>query len=208
MKKLNIFDVPCLAIENTYSEDELQVIRNEISFIEPKIGDEEKTNAAKEKTPYGEKRKKRGRGVFLDDVYTDRRYSSILNCSRKLFHTPEFLTCYAELAETNIYWKLWPHTNHDSTLLQCYGNGDYYEYHQDSSQFTIITVLNFNDAYEGGELHLRLNREVYNNKSAHNTTLIFPSVIDHTVTEVKIQNKIKDIFDYRWTVSHLVTSRT
>ena len=155
IKTISLFDkITAIVINNYYDETELSSIMTEIQFLEPKLGDEVKTNSAKEQTPYGEKRKKRGRGVFLDDVYTDRRFSSILTVSRKLFHNDQIrkeINNLQEIDKDALYWRMWNNLNYDSTLLQCYTNGDYYDYHIDHSLFTSITTLKFTNAYVGGD---------------------------------------------------------
>lgn len=216
IQKIKLFDdITAVVVNDYYQDKELSDIMFEIQFIEPKLGDETKTNAASEKTAYGEKRKKRGRGVFLDDVYTDRRFSSILTHSRKLFHNPEIRNHIVELQKNDkdaLYWKLWDHINFDSTLLQCYSNGDYYDYHIDRSLFTSISTLKFTDTYIGGNLMFKYEGKEVLYQAEHNSMILFPSMLDHKVTEVlydseSLNPSTDTVFNKRWSIAHLISIR-
>jgi Rps23 Pro-64 3,4-dihydroxylase Tpa1-like proline 4-hydroxylase len=202
--------VPCVIFDDYYSDNELAQIAQEIEFLAPKLGDENTTGTAQEKTPFGEKSKKRGHGVFVDEVYQNRGYSSILTVSHKIFADPKYSNKIKE-AETSknggIYWNLWKTVNHHSTLLQTYRNGDYYNFHRDSSLFTVITTLKFaNEPMVGGDLLFRDNfGKEFLYKAEHNSTIVFPSVIEHSVTEVCVDSYRKtSIFDHRWSIAHLM----
>ena len=193
-KLFNRFDA--IIFDDYYTAEELDLICKEIQFIEPKLGDENKTNAATEQGPYGTRRKKRGRGVFLDEVYTDRRFSNILSVSRKLFFDQDIRNAIFTIGKDNIYWRQWQHINHDSTLLQTYQNGDFYDYHIDNSQFTSITTLKWNSMSKGGNLWFREGSDEIEFKAAHNTMILFPSIIEHRVQEIIYENHSNNIFDF------------
>ena len=217
IRQLKLFDkITAIVVNDYYDESELSSIMTEIQFLEPKLGDENKTRAATEQTSYGERRKKRGRGVFLDDVYTDRRFSSILTVSRKLFQNDQIrkeINTIQDQDKDALYWRMWNNLNYDSTLLQCYTNGDYYDYHVDHSIFTSITTLKFTNAYVGGDLMFRYNGEENLYQAEHNSTILFPSVVDHRVDEVKHnpdsnKNYLENnIFKMRWSIAHLISMR-
>ena len=50
--------IPCIIVDDYYSDDELSQIAQEIEFLAPNLGDENTTGTAQEKTPFGEKSKK------------------------------------------------------------------------------------------------------------------------------------------------------
>jgi predicted 2-oxoglutarate/Fe(II)-dependent dioxygenase YbiX len=206
--------ISCVIVDDYYSDNELAQIAQEIEFLAPNLGDENSTGAAKEKTAVGEKRKKRGHGVFVDEVYQHRGYSSILNVSQKLFTDSRVSNKIkeAEISKNGgIYWNLWKTVNHHSTILQTYRNGDYYNFHVDASLFTVITTLKFaNEPMLGGDLLFRDNfGKEFLYQAAHNSTIIFPSVIEHSVTEVCVDSYRKtSIFDHRWSIAHLLTHKT
>ena len=206
--------IPCIIVDDYYSDNELAKIAQEIEFLAPKLGDEKTTGTATEITAVGEKTKKRGHGVFVDSVYQHRGYSSILNVSQKLF-TDSRVSNKIQEAKTSktggVYWNLWKTVNHHSTLLQTYRNGDYYNLHVDSSLFTVITTLKFaTEPMVGGDLLFRDNfGKEFLYKAEHNSTIVFPSVIEHSVTEVCVDSYRKtSIFDHRWSIAHLMSHKT
>ena len=189
-------------ITDLYDLNELEYIVQEIRFLNSKLGDQYETNAAPE-TNF-KALKKKGRGVFLDNVYADRSYSDILTISRKVFHNEDIRDKIRELAETNIYWDLFFKLNYDSTLLQNYVNGDYYDYHTDESIITFISTFLWDTNIKGGELvidDLILPLE-------HNAAVIFPSIIEHKVNEVIVNgDKFTDpILNGRWSIAHLASN--
>jgi predicted 2-oxoglutarate/Fe(II)-dependent dioxygenase YbiX len=205
--------IPCIIVDDYYSDNELAKIAQEIEFLAPKLGDEKTTGTATEITAVGEKTKKRGHGVFVDSVYQHRGYSSILNVSQKLF-TDQRVSNKIQEAKTSktggVYWNLWKTVNHHSTLLQTYRNGDYYNFHVDTSLFTVITTLKFaKEPMLGGDLLFRDNFEKeFLYQAEHNSTIIFPSVIEHSVTEVCVDSYRKNsIFDHRWSIAHLLFNK-
>ena len=208
-------NVSAIVIDGLYTDEELEGMWTEIEFLEPKLGDENKTQAAVDPTPYGEKRKKRGRGVFLDEVYTDRRFSTILTTTRKLFFHPEIKTAVEGIISFNqdsLYWKNWERINHDSTLLQCYDSGDYYDFHADHALFTAITIHRSYAAKPilGGDLVIKSPDGVeYIHQPKDNSTIIFPSILEHKVTKVAYKDPLtpSSVSNYRWSVSHLISVR-
>lgn len=207
---MNIRDeIPCLIVEDYYTPSELEDIKIEILFLEPKLGDESSTNAATDSSGYVERKKKSGRGLFLDGVYTDRKYSSILQVSRKLFRDPVIrsqINLFQTDTRDKLYWNLWNSINTDTTILQCYRNGDYYKYHEDTTLFTSITTLKFKNQQIGGDLMFKSPKDgsdlLY--QAPHNSMILFPSVLSHSVTEVQASPP-NDIFDMRWSISHLIS---
>jgi len=205
----NSSNIPdAIRIDDYFDAKEIDEIKTEMQFLYSKMGDESKTQAAIEPSAIGIRRKKRGYGVFVDEVYKERGFSSILNITRKLYNA-EIREAITELSRENHYWRLWDFTNFDSTLLQYYSNGDYYDYHFDRSIFTAITPLNFGTKLgrSGGNLWFRNGNIEEKYESSHNSLIIFPSVIEHRVEEMKISSELESIFDYRWSIAHLITMR-
>jgi Rps23 Pro-64 3,4-dihydroxylase Tpa1-like proline 4-hydroxylase len=162
-------------IRNFYSDDEVQLIHEELDRLDPHLGGAEQTGTAHtvQGTP-----KKHNRGAFLDDIYgRNRNTSTILKLNRKVF-SPEVKY---ELQKGNWFFKYFDRTNHDSTLVSRYRQGDYYHSHEDQSFMTAIYYIwKEPKAFEGGDLFFGDFRVSIEN----NCMLIFPSNTQHTVSRV------------------------
>lgn len=138
-------------------------------------------------------------GIFLDSVYADRKYSNILTSFYKIF-TEEFI---GKIDTKNwLYKKYLPKTNLDYTLLQSYGDGDYYKSHCDEGLITAITLLHKTPKeYSGGQLVFP-EYDNYTVDLKSNQMIMFPSGILHEVLPVK---RNKNNFDgNRFTVTKLI----
>ena len=206
--------VKIIVLKDVFNDEELWKVKNEIEFLWPKLGPAETTSAAVDERGA---RKKVGRGVFLDNVYADRGYSDILCATRKFFTDQEIKKTIEEFAKEDIYWRQWPHMNYDTTLLQEYRNGDYYDWHVDYSSFTIVTNLKFDGLKcNGGDLNIDMGDSGFT-LTEHNRAVIFPSVLKHRVSEMYLDSGYQfrsDIlpervnpFMRRWSIAQLVTRK-
>lgn len=130
-------------IDEMYTEQEIQSIEKELLFLETlKQAPDMTKSAVKDGVSL-----KTGHGIFLDGVFTNRDFSSILKLNRKLFD-PKI----AEgLAKQNCFYEHLLTTNHDLTLINFYGPKDTYNAHRDSSIFTAVTFFKIGE-FSGGEL--------------------------------------------------------
>jgi hypothetical protein len=170
---------PFLQIENLYSEDELKLIWQELEFLNHphKLKLPENTGSAinnETKEPL-----KNNRGLFLDEVYTERNMSNILFLSSKLF-LPEILNTFSELS---IGYETIKRTNSDKTMISYYENGGYYKPHKDGAIYTAITwFYKEPKSFMGGDFYFTdydLKIKIQNNM-----TVLFPSCVTHHVDEV------------------------
>jgi predicted 2-oxoglutarate/Fe(II)-dependent dioxygenase YbiX len=162
-------------IRNFYSDDEVQIIHEELDCLDPYLGGAEKTGTAH--TVQGAP-KKQNKGVFLDDFYKQERdASAILKLNRKVFH-PEVKY---ELQKGNWFFKYLERTKHDSTLVSRYSQGHYYHSHEDQSFMTAIYYTwKEPKAFEGGDLFF----EDFQVPIDNNCMLVFPSNTNHTVSKI------------------------
>lgn len=143
--------------------------------------------------------RKRNVGIFLDSVYADRKYSNILRSFHKIF-TEEFIE---KIDNKNwLYKKYLPKANLDYTLLQSYGDGDYYKSHSDEGLITAVTVLHKTPKeYTGGQLTFS-EYDNYTVDLKSNQMIMFPSGILHEVLPIK---RKKNNFDgNRFTITKLI----
>lgn len=170
--------IPYIIVRNYFSEEELDLIWQEFDFLtyQDKLADPYQTNAAKDQ--FGNV-KKQNRGLFLDEIYTNRSYSNILKITRKLWN-PDFLK---EIESKNFIFRYLRNSNMDSTLLSYYEDSDYYLPHHDTAVITAVT--NFYKepkAFTGGDLFIE--NESFKIPLENNRLILFPSIALHSVTPV------------------------
>lgn len=180
IKNYNPF--PFLEIENMYSEEELKLIWQELEFLNQldKLEKPEKTGTA---SINGEILKKNS-GLYLDNLYKSRNISNILTVNKNLMSL-HILDTFSSLC---FLYENIKHTNDDTTLISYYDNGGYYRSHQDSALYTAITWF-FKEPkkFNGGDFYF----SDYDHKIElkNNKTILFPSVITHSVNEIIMNNK-------------------
>jgi len=186
---------PHITIQNLLSEREMQIIWNELIFLVPKMLSPEHTNAAKRERGIS---KKKGYGIMIDSLFNNKDDSDILLLMRKIVGME---VRHESEKSPDIYLQLFKHINKGATLVQIYRNGDYYESHEDTAIFTAVTLIHSTPKkYQGGELYFA--DYDFAPKLENNSTIIFPSVINHEVTEVKM--KTNNLEDSRFTITQLL----
>lgn len=189
--KIKFYDeiFPYITILNTYDDAEIKDIWEEIDFLYESnkfilpnknisaidiLGSTLKNNLS----------------VFLDDLYhEDRNKSKILNINRKIFMNFDSIFRY----HPSWFFRNFDCKN-DYTLLSYYGNGGFYKPHKDGAIVSAITwVYKEPKKFLGGDLYLTCNGHTIKENVQNNKTIIFPSMITHSVSEVRInpdeQNK-------------------
>lgn len=166
-----------IIIDNTYTEYELKLIFSELDFftLSGKLVGPEHTGTATD----GEGRiLKNNKGLFLDDVFTNRTLSNILNFNRKIYKI--------NLNEPSVILKHLHKSNADATLVSYYENNCAYGAHDDTALLTSLTYLYKQPKkFEGGELVLTDYGLVF--EPWFNRTYIIPSVVKHEVTKVTME---------------------
>jgi len=197
---------PHIIINDTYSEKELKEIFREIANLKGRLKGPVETGSA---TDANNLPKKRGLGLWLDGdsgEYThfqDRALSPILTYNRKIFNDD----IRRSIEKLDYFFKAYYfQTRKDCTLLQIYGDGDYYEKHTDGCVFSAITILyKLPKKYEGGELVFqvfdRKNKE-YKVDLLNNQTIIFPSMITHEV--LPVSKKDDKFISNRFTITTFI----
>lgn len=192
---INLFTspFPYIIVDNFFTEQEYQKVWNEIMYLAPKMRTPDETAAAKVKKGVF---LKQGIGIFLEDIFRDPKDSDTFNISKKVF-SDEVIN---EICSCHVLYAPFRSITTTATLVQMYKNGDYYLPHRDSSLYTIVTLLHKEPKqYNGGDFkfegsHLPI-------PLTSNQTLIFPSIFEHEVTEVKLLSSHFE--DARFTVTQL-----
>jgi hypothetical protein len=185
-----IEQLPIVVVDKFFSEEESQQMLNELNFLNSrpeKLFGVESTGSAFETLENGEKKFiKKNRGVFLDDVYSNRNFSDILNINRKLFDS-EFV---GKLIQKHYFFRYIKECNFDRTLIQYYENSDYYDFHIDTVTITAITwFYNKPKRFTGGDILFKNGLTV---ECGYNRTLIFPSILEHSVSQINLDSNEKN----------------
>ena len=189
MKIQNFNDYfPYIIIDDYYNEGELRLIWEELEFLSYPHKLKRATAAVGGATdPDSGKLLKKNFHRYIDGIYCERELSNILTVNRKLF------------ADNLEIFKQHPHwffqnvnINKDYTQVGYYEDSDCYGEHSDSASVTSLTWLYREPKkFTGGDLFLSSDKIKID--CVHNRTLIFPSMIPHSVNEISMsqdnQNK-------------------
>ena len=191
---------PHIIVKDYFTEQELSDIWVELQFLSTNnklLSPEETGSAWKGDGSGGKILIKNNYGVWLDNIYTNRKISDILTHSRKLF-SPKLIT---EVVNYDWMFKYLKYSTNDTTLLSYYENGGYYAAHHDNCALTAITHLYKEPkCFDGGELSFPDFE--YNYGLENNRMILFPSILDHEVSEVVMHNDVK--FGGRYTISQFL----
>ena len=173
-----------LIIDDFFKPAELDSIWKELDFInsDGRLLPPHKTGQPNIKAD-GTKLKS-NKGVFLETVYKDPSYSSIM----KYINEGLSKERVEPFVNSSILYKNFYNLNYYSHLVSYYEQSDYYEPHTDMAAYTFIVWLYKEPkAFEGGELILN---EIDNHKIEikNNTAILFPSAASHQVLPVKMKN--------------------
>ena len=179
------FAGPGIAIaENFYSEKELELIWKELDFLTKngKLLPPHKTGAARDEKGNPQKQNS---ALFLDEYYSNRNFSNILNVNRKIWREVN-----KQFIKSNLMFRYLRSCNEDSTLLNYYEDGDYYKPHHDTSVYTVITYLYKEPKkFTGGNLKLEdYNIEI---EVKNNMVIYMPSILVHEVTPIIMEENSK-----------------
>ena len=171
---------PYIIIEDLYTEEEENRIKKEFDFFLPSLKDPEDTGTAVD--PETREPLKKNKGIFLDSVFMDRSVSQILQINRKIFTVLEQQKY--QIGYNNWFFKNQA-THSDTTLLSYYEKDDHYAPHRDDGLFTVLTwFYKEPKSFTGGDFFfsdygIRI-------KCKNNMTVVFPSMIEHVVHPVKV----------------------
>lgn len=175
-------------IDGMYSPDQILTIQKELQFLELSKQDPNRTKSA---TSDGELLKY-GDGIFLDNVYQDRSFSQLLTLNRKLFDRQIVL----ELRKSNCFYDNISRCNKDYTLVNFYGNNNFYKPHRDLSVLTALTFFKLG-SYEGGVFEFsEYGVEI---EPVCGRVVIFPGCVVHAARPV-----VADDGNYRVTMAQFL----
>ena len=172
---------PYILIDDFYNQSELNGIWEELDYLcNPKrMGRSSIERGAA--TIEGQSIKNTW-DLFLDDLFTSRDSSNILEINRKLTDQ--------EMFKNHPHW-LFNHIdalNGDNTQILYYENNDEYKPHRDLARLTAITwFYREPKKFTGGNLRFpRFDMEI---ECKHNRVIVFPSSVHHGVDKVCMEEK-------------------
>jgi len=184
-------------IDNWYTKEELKKIYKEIDFY---------TDKNKLQTQHGNVAVENKTGKDMADCYRvnlssfytadGRKLSNIITLMDKMrqkkFHDHITKTC-------GIY-NGFKNTGSDSSMLAYYEDTQYYEPHTDTCKYSILIWINKEPKkFTGGDLILPdLKQKI---ECKNNRLVLFPGMVYHEVTEIKMKGSYK-LGDGRWCIVH------
>jgi len=198
-KFYDVDKLPVAVIDGFYTEDELELIWHELLFINSpeKLKNPEQTGTARD--PDSGEEKKKNKGIFLDNIYSDRNISDILTLNRKIFSEEVTNT----LIDYHKFFKYVMSSNGDTTLVSYYEDSDYYKSHADAALVTAITwFYQEPKKFVGGDLILEKDTKI---DCINNRCIFFPSILNHEVDEISMEDLYKDKGLGRYAVSQFLS---
>tara|TARA_B100000424_G_scaffold209292_1_gene166639 strand:+ start:225 stop:857 length:633 start_codon:yes stop_codon:yes gene_type:complete len=176
---------PYMIIDDYYDEKELELIWEELVFLSypHKLKRSSIEGGASFNPAKPNELLEKNYHSFLDGLYRFREMSNILSVSRKLFSDNY------KIFRQHPHWFFQNVTpNNDFTQVAYYENDDEFGRHRDSCIVTALTWLYQEPKkFMGGDLFLgsdKMKIECINNR-----TLIFPSMLRHTVNTIKMEEQ-------------------
>jgi len=182
-------ECPYLVIDNWYTQDELSAVWHELNMyltqpIKEKADDEGSPVAKEDGVA-----KSNAFRFHVWDYYTQkgRDISPILRNMYKQ-RTKKFHDIVLETMP--LHHNNFCNTNTDATFISYYDKAKYYKPHCDSVQFScLIWMFKEPKQFFGGNLKLPAANATI--ECVNNRMLMFPSYLQHEVTEIKSNDKIK-----------------
>tara|TARA_A100001011_G_C14093023_1_gene749458 strand:+ start:170 stop:877 length:708 start_codon:yes stop_codon:yes gene_type:complete len=181
---LNKEPIPYLLAKNYFSDEDIDSMLTELRFITPKMN----YNPPSGDIPQEKGEWKQNNQIYLDDLYTDRSTSTILNCMNKIYDDKDLIHA---LKSTSWFYNVWNYTNLDQSFVAYYENTDFYKAHRDIAIISIMYwIWEEPKSFTGGDLHLtNYNIEI---PMERNQLLIMPSSINHAVDAIQMNKEYEN----------------
>lgn len=170
-----------LIIKDTFSENELNSIWYELNHLHNVNAflDPEKTGSARDNDG---NLKKQNKAIFLDTVYKQRNFSSILPLLEEKVLSIEVKE---KMLNINPAFGNFASVNSHVTLISYYEESDYYKAHSDLSVFSTLTYI-FKEPknFIGGDIYFYINDKEFKIAIENNLSIVFPSAYLHEVSPI------------------------
>ena len=174
---------PYMVVDDYYNEEELRLIWEELDFLSYPHKLKRATKERGGATGNTGQLLKKNFHRYIDRIYSERELSNILTVNRKLFDDDyKILRQHPHWFFQNVVF------NKDYTQVGYYENNDHYGEHRDSASVTALTWLYKEPKkFIGGDLFLSSDKIKID--CVNNRTLIFPSMITHSVNEIHMNEE-------------------
>ena len=150
---------------------------------------------------------KKNKGIFLDNLYQERKYSNILTVNRKLYQNFNNITSNCKSWWFKCITGSFNIIDRDTTLVSYYEDSDYYKSHWDSCIVTTLTwIYKEPKVFTGGDLifnsenispsnfqhPLNLMGSPEKIEVKNNRMVVFPSMVPHQVIPIKMDSNYKN----------------
>ena len=187
---------PYMVIDNYYNEIELKLIWEELDFLSyPHKLKRATLDSGGATHKVTKELLKHNFHRYIDGIYTEREMSNILTVNRKLFNNDyEIFRQHPHWFFQNIGF------NRDYTQVGYYEDNDHYGEHRDNAFVSALTWLYKEPKkFTGGDLFLSSDKIKID--CVNNRTLIFPSMIPHSVNEIHMNEKNPSRGDGRYVIT-------
>ena len=193
--------LPYIIVKDMYTSEELEGINAELDYYI-------KVNNFLDPWDSSSARDEKGRllknnlCIDLDTHYENRNNSIILKTNRKLWDNDAIKNT------ADLHWALRVllTATADYTLLSYYEKSHFYKSHTDRSHVTAVTwFMKDRSKFTGGDI--TFPRYKHTVKIQNNMTIIFPSSVNHSVSEVNVDKEYIGKGYGRWAMSQFITHK-
>ena len=191
---------PVIVIRNWYSEKELEDIWVELDKLSNPYSMQlpsDTGSAVLENASL-----KNGHGIFLDDLYINRRESSSILSMREKFFNDNF---YNLILSVDRSFNHFVNSTSDRTLVNYYEQNHFYKKHYDRSIFTcVVPIWKEPKKFTGGDF--LISDKSFNLKS--NDLIVFPGYLIHEVTPISMNEDADKWKSGRFSITTFINYRS
>ena len=191
-------DIPAVVVDDWYTPEELNLIWKQLNFFTQKnMMERAEVSGSVARKPETNEAKGRNARLSLDNYFTQEgsMFNIISNSlASKLTHDFNNLVLSCSEQFTNFVT-----TNTNTNFVSYYENNDEYDYHFDTSMFSmLIWLYKTPKKFKGGEFSFKKeNRKI---ELKNNRMILFPSYLEHKVTKLNMKNSGDN--NGRYTITH------
>lgn len=193
---------PYTIIDNLYSDTEVSYLFEELDYLNNPL----RTRNGKDDTAGAHEngvRLKNTNAVYLENFFIERQNSNILNITEKIFVDNRKLFSFNE----NWFFQNLNNINNHTTQVLYYDEGNENKPHYDEVQITILNWF-FREpkCFTGGDL-IFSDYDI-SVECKHNRSIIFPSIIYHGITPIKMREEYRNKKLGRYCISQFLNQDT